>query len=71
LAVFQPRPTAIVLASGRGQAPELKVPLVEHAVPVGGGDVRPARPIRQDEVDHHRGGMPLTGRDAGIKVAEP
>jgi hypothetical protein len=71
LAVFQSQSPAIVLASGRGQASKLKVPLVERSVPVGGGDVRPARPVRQDKVDHHRGGMPLTGRDTGIKVAEP
>jgi hypothetical protein len=47
------------------------VPVIEYAVPVRCRDKRCARPIRQDEIDHDRGGMPFTGRDAGIQVAEP
>jgi len=71
LPVFQAGTPLVILTSGRRQASELEVSLVEHSVAVGCGDVGSAGPGQQDEVDHDSGGMPLTDRNARIQVAEP
>jgi hypothetical protein len=70
LPILLPGAPLLVLGAGGQPAPELEVPLVQHAMgPI--GRMAPSSREGLDHVYHHGRGLPLPRGNAGVEVGRP